>query len=73
MFRLTVLAILLIVVLSLKPPTPYCRTSPLPSKLPISVGEKVSFNLEDLFSGYNIQLKGANSAHISITPKEVFN
>lgn len=46
-----ILTLLLLSANSVKPPSPVCRTTPLPSVIPISIGETVKFDLEDIFSG----------------------
>lgn len=42
-----ILALVLLVAISLavKPPAPVCRTSPLPSQIPITIGEQLRFDL----------------------------
>lgn len=45
------LALLLLAVSSVRPPTPVCRTSPLPSIIPVSIGETARLDLEYLFDG----------------------
>ena len=37
--------------LSIRPPSPLCRTNPIPSQIPISIGEEVRFDLGHVFSG----------------------
>jgi len=39
LMKIFVLACLLALALTVKPPTPLCRSSPLPSQIPITVGE----------------------------------
>lgn len=34
-----------------RPPAPVCRPSPLPSVIPVSIGETVRIDLENLFDG----------------------
>lgn len=45
------------VVMGVKPPTAICRSSPLPSQIPITVGEELRFDLEDVFSGTKLIMK----------------
>lgn len=37
--------------LAIRPPSPLCRTSPIPSQIPMSIGEEVRFDLDRVFSG----------------------
>ena len=34
-----------------RPPKPFCRNIPLPSLIPVTVGEETEFDLENVFSG----------------------
>lgn len=45
--RMALLVLALLVgVLAVRPPTPLCRVSPLPSQIPVTVGEQLRFDLE---------------------------
>jgi hypothetical protein len=52
--KILVLTVLLAVSLAVKPPSPVCRVSPLPSQIPITIGEELRFDLEDVFSGNSL-------------------
>ena len=41
----------LAIAFAVDPPSPVCRTAPLPSTIPISIGETGRFDLEDIFDG----------------------
>jgi hypothetical protein len=45
--KLIVLALLALTlqVIAIRPPTPLCRVSPLPSQIPVTVGEQLRFDL----------------------------
>jgi hypothetical protein len=43
--KIFLLILILVVGLAVKPPTPICRVSPLPSQIPISIGEELRFDL----------------------------
>lgn len=45
------LGLLLVVAGAVNPPSPVCRKAPLPTTIPVSVGETVRFDLEDIFDG----------------------
>lgn len=49
-FTLTLL-LLLAGISCVRPPTPYCKSFPLPSVVPVSIGETVRFDLESIFDG----------------------
>jgi hypothetical protein len=49
--QILLLLALSLVLLAVRPPTPLCRVSPLPAQIPITVGEELRFDLEDVFSG----------------------
>lgn len=49
--KLIVVIMLVLVTNCARPPTPVCRTSPLPSVIPVSIGETVRWDLENLFDG----------------------
>lgn len=58
MSKILVFALLLIAVACVRPPAPVCRPSPLPSVIPVSIGETVKFDLENLFDGtYYVMLR----------------
>jgi len=42
---------LLCLAISVRPPTPYCRSSPLPQLIPVAVNSTIRFDLEDVFDG----------------------
>lgn len=43
--------LLLATVISVDPPAPVCRVTPLPTTIPVSVGETVRLDLEEIFDG----------------------
>ena len=48
---LLALLLLALAVNAVRPPTPLCRSVPLPPQIPITVGENMRFDLEEVFSG----------------------
>lgn len=42
---------LLCLVVSVRPPTPYCRSGHIPQLIPIAVNSTIRFDLEDAFDG----------------------
>ena len=48
---LVALLLLTGIVLAVRPPAPLCRAVPLPEQLPVTIGEEMRFDLEDVFSG----------------------
>ncbi len=49
--QLLLVVLLAFSTLAVKPPTPLCRPSPISEQIPITVGEEVKFDLENVFSG----------------------
>lgn len=50
--KIVILSLLLLsIVVSVRPPSPYCRSAPLPSLIPVAVNSTVRFDLEDVFDG----------------------
>lgn len=43
--KIYLLIVILTVTLAVKPPTPICRVSPLPSQIPLTIGEEMRFDL----------------------------
>ena len=41
-------------ILSATPPRPVCRPTPVPTTIPLSIGETARFDLEDIFEGTSI-------------------
>ena len=52
--KILVLFLLAVIALTVRPPTPTCRVSPLPSHIPITVGEELKYDLEGVFNGNSI-------------------
>lgn len=52
MMKIVILSLLLIsLVVGLRPPGPYCRSSPLPAVVPIAINSTIRYDLEGLFDG----------------------
>ena len=52
MMKIVIFSLLLIsLVVGLRPPGPYCRSSPLPSLVPIAINSTIRYDLEGLFDG----------------------
>ena len=49
--KILILLLLAVLAASVRPPSPLCRSIPLPPQLPVSIGERYRFDLEDVFSG----------------------
>ena len=71
-----VLLLLVVTVWGVRPPISYCKSSPLPSMVPVSIGETVRLDLESLFDGnhishvgYNLSFSTNYSSHITVLPK----
>lgn len=49
--KILVIFLLAVIAFTVRPPSTTCRVSPLPSQIPITVGEELKYDLEGVFSG----------------------